>query len=118
MFPLIRAGIVGGKTVPESVAENPLVFATLTAPSFGHVHGHRDGTRRCRPRDRAMVCEHGRPTDLSKVHGPETRHRVTVLSDCYDYASARGVAVVGPGTVAALTIALRRVWQRWGPESG
>ncbi|HYJ56062.1 MAG TPA: replication initiator [Mycobacterium sp.] len=38
VFHLIRAGVTGGKTVPESVAENPLVFATLTAPSFGHVH--------------------------------------------------------------------------------
>ena len=42
-FHLIRAGVAGGKTVPETVADNPLVFATLTAPSFGHVHGHRDG---------------------------------------------------------------------------
>ncbi|OYO08810.1 replication initiation protein [Enemella evansiae] len=41
-FQLIRAGVVGGKTVPESVAENPLVFATLTAPSFGKVHADND----------------------------------------------------------------------------
>lgn len=41
-FQLIRAGVVGGKTVPESVADNPLVFATLTAPSFGKVHGETD----------------------------------------------------------------------------
>ena len=34
-FAMIRAGITGGKTVPESVAENPLLFATFTAPSFG-----------------------------------------------------------------------------------
>ena len=30
---LIRAGVAGGKTVPATVAENPLVFATVTAPS-------------------------------------------------------------------------------------
>ena len=30
-FHLIRAGVASGKTVPASVAENPLVFATLTA---------------------------------------------------------------------------------------
>ncbi len=42
MFHLIRAGVSGGKTVPASVADNPLVFATLTAPSFGVVHGRRD----------------------------------------------------------------------------
>ena len=38
-FHLIRAGVAGGKGVPEPVADNPLVFATLTAPSFGAVHG-------------------------------------------------------------------------------
>jgi len=40
---------VGGKTVPESVAENRLVFATLTAPSVGTVHGRRDLGRCCHP---------------------------------------------------------------------
>ena len=49
-FQLIRAGIAGGKTVPETVADNPLVFATLTAPSFGPVHGTRPNGGRCRPR--------------------------------------------------------------------
>ena len=41
-FHLIRCGVVGGKGVPEQVVDNPLVFATLTAPSFGPVHGIRD----------------------------------------------------------------------------
>ncbi|HET8767894.1 MAG TPA: replication initiator, partial [Pedococcus sp.] len=49
LFQLIRAGVRGGKTVPEQVADNPLVFATLTAPSMGSVHGTRDNNRRCRP---------------------------------------------------------------------
>jgi hypothetical protein len=49
MFHLIRAGVAGGKTVPETVADNPLVFATVTAPSFGHVHGRRDNGRVCLP---------------------------------------------------------------------
>ena len=35
IFQLIRAGVAGGKTVPDWVADNPLVFATFTAPSFG-----------------------------------------------------------------------------------
>ena len=46
-YQLIRAGLAGGKSVPDSVAGHPRVFATLTAPSFGAVH-HRvvnpDGT--------------------------------------------------------------------------
>ena len=40
-FELIRTGLLGGKQVPDTVADNPLVFATLTAPSFGCVHGVR-----------------------------------------------------------------------------
>ena len=37
-FHLIRAGLAGGKGIPESVAGHPVVFATFTAPSFGPVH--------------------------------------------------------------------------------
>ena len=50
MFHLIRAGVTGGKTVPESVADHPLLFATLTAPSFGRVHT----SGRCHPGDPAL----------------------------------------------------------------
>ncbi|MFC5907886.1 replication initiator [Streptacidiphilus monticola] len=51
-YQLIAAGLRGGKTVAESVATHPRVFATLTAPSFGPVHnrpgiGGQDGGR-CR----------------------------------------------------------------------
>ena len=49
MFHLIRAGVTGGKTVPTSVSDHPLVFATLTAPSFGKVHIHRGATGSCHP---------------------------------------------------------------------
>jgi len=49
MWQLIYAGLAGGrKGVPESVAEHPQVFATLTAPSFGPVHTRPDDGRRCR----------------------------------------------------------------------
>jgi hypothetical protein len=54
------------KDVPETVAAHPIVFATLTAPSFGPVHTAkkpgRSGSRRCRPRcgDRRQLCLHGR----------------------------------------------------------
>jgi hypothetical protein len=51
-YQLIRAGLSGGKGVPESVAAHPCVFTTLTAPSFGPVHLSRekDGQLlRCRP---------------------------------------------------------------------
>ncbi|SCE13033.1 hypothetical protein GA0115245_146713 [Streptomyces sp. di188] len=45
-YHLIRAGLTGGKTVPDTVRTHPHVFATLTAPSFGPVHNRPD-TRPC-----------------------------------------------------------------------
>ncbi|MFJ8795547.1 replication initiator [Streptomyces sp. NPDC102462] len=46
-YHLIRAGLTGGKTVPDTVRTHPRVFATLTAPSFGPVHNRPDA-RPCR----------------------------------------------------------------------
>lgn len=46
-YHLIRAGLTGGKAVPDTVRTHPRVFATLTAPSFGPVH-NRPNTRPCR----------------------------------------------------------------------
>jgi replication initiator protein RepSA len=49
MWQLVYAGLAGGrKGVPDSVAEHPQVFATLTAPSFGPVHNRPDDGRNCR----------------------------------------------------------------------
>ncbi|MFI8370974.1 replication initiator [Streptomyces sp. NPDC085466] len=46
-YHLIRAGLSGGKNVPDTVRTHPRVFATLTAPSFGPVHNRPDA-RPCR----------------------------------------------------------------------
>jgi len=40
-YHLIRAGLSGGKNVPETVRSHPRLFVTLTAPSFGPVHNRR-----------------------------------------------------------------------------
>ena len=39
---IIRSGLTGGKGIPETVADHPCVFTTLTAPSFGPVHAQRE----------------------------------------------------------------------------
>lgn len=45
-FHLMRTGLNGdAHGVPATVAQHPRVFATLTAPSFGPVHGRRTSTR-------------------------------------------------------------------------
>ena len=47
---LVRAGLAGGKGIPETITAHPCVFATLTAPSFGPVHARRPARQ-----DRAAV---------------------------------------------------------------
>ncbi len=47
-YQLLAAGLRGGKSVPADVGTHPLVMLTLTAPSFGPVHGNRDKGGACR----------------------------------------------------------------------
>ena len=111
MFQLIRAGVAGGKTVPESVAENPLVFATVTAPSFGPVHGRRDTGRRCHPHaGNEQTCEHGRPRTCLALHVEDDPALGQPLcGDCYDYASHLVWQWWAPDLWRRFTIALRRL---------
>jgi hypothetical protein len=64
-YHLIRAGLVGGKGVPDTVATHPVVFATFTAPAFGPVHTRvidpKTGkVKPCRLRRNIQRCPHGR----------------------------------------------------------
>jgi hypothetical protein len=82
---LLSAGLVGGKGAPESVSTHPTTFVTLTPPSFGPVHGRRQGGP-CRARRDRPVCRHGRPLYCLHRHGPEDRRLGEPLcADCYDY---------------------------------
>jgi hypothetical protein len=47
-YQLIAAGLRGGKNVPATVGTHPAVMLTLTAPSFGAVHGNRDHDEPCK----------------------------------------------------------------------
>jgi hypothetical protein len=84
-YQLVRAGIAGGKGVPVSVAANPQVFATLTAPSFGAVHRAADPDSVCRQRNPAR-CPHGRERGCRERHGPDDPLIGQPLCrECYDY---------------------------------
>jgi hypothetical protein len=91
---LVRAGLAGGKGIPETITSHPCVFATLTAPSFGPVHARR--TRRktvlpCRPRRdaKARRCPHGRDISCPTRHVEgDPRLGQPMCPDCYDYTSA------------------------------
>ncbi|SDK10910.1 hypothetical protein SAMN05428985_102707 [Nocardioides sp. YR527] len=100
-FAMIDAGLSGGKTVSATVAENPLLFATLTAPSFGsHIHRHDKAGKPCRPdnRDKGARCPHGRPYACPKVHAAdEAVVGAPFCEDCQDWTTAV-------------------VWQWWAPE--
>ncbi|HLX51311.1 MAG TPA: replication initiator, partial [Streptosporangiaceae bacterium] len=91
---LVRAGLTGGKGIPETIAVHPCVFATFTAPSFGPVHSRRKRGKTilpCRPRRDAAQrrCPHGR--DIScpvRHHEADPRLGKPLCPDCYDYTSA------------------------------
>ena len=91
---LVRAGLAGGKGVPETVAAHPCVFATLTAPSFGPVHSRRERGGKvlpCRPRRHRdqRVCPHGRDISCPVRHAEDDpRLGRPMCPDCYDYRAA------------------------------
>ncbi|MFI6294941.1 replication initiator [Nonomuraea sp. NPDC050790] len=87
-YHLIRAGLSGGKGIPDSITTHPRAFVTLTAPSFGPVHSHRNG-QPCRPRRHAEPCPHGRPIGCHARHQPHDGLLGQPLCpDCYDYPGA------------------------------
>ena len=90
VMPVNSCGLdfLGGKGVPQSVAERPAIFLTLTAPSFGAVHTDVAG-RRCRPGPASSRCRHGRVRSCSTRH--DTNSEVVgspLCHQCYDYAGA------------------------------
>jgi hypothetical protein len=91
---LVKAGLAGGKGIPETITAHPCVFATLTAPSFGPVHARRMRGKTvlpCRPRRDAKTrrCPHGRDISCPTRHA-ETDPRLgqPMCPDCYDYETA------------------------------
>ena len=91
-YQLVAAGLRGGKGVPDSVSEHPLVFVTLTAPSFGPVHSRRMAggrPQRCRPRRQLDVCRHGVRLSCGEVHDEDDPQLGEPLCpDCFDYELA------------------------------
>ncbi|MFI0028116.1 replication initiator [Streptomyces albidoflavus] len=77
-YHLIRAGLSGGKTVPDTVRTHPRVFVTLTPPSFGLVHN--------RPTTPGGDI---RPCRCRKLHDPDDALLGTPLNPkTYDYTGA------------------------------
>jgi len=122
-YQLIRAGLAGGKGVPESVAIHPAVFATFTAPTFGAVHTRplTSGGKvaRCRPRRRANYCQHGRRMSCGQRHkDSDTCLGRPLCPDCYDYEGAVVWNAHGPELWRRTTIAIRRRLHRLARQHG
>ncbi len=112
---LVHAGAQGGHHgMPESTANRPQVFATLTAPSFGAVH-----TSSSRPGLADTVCHsassgkshcpHGKALHCNVIHGiddPEVGQ--PLCPDCYDYTRHVLFNWHAPELWRRFTIALRR----------
>jgi hypothetical protein len=103
-YHLLRAGLTGDQTkgTPATVAGHPRLFVTLTAPSFGAVHG-RDKTKTgqvkpCHPRDgTAATCPHGRRLDCRARHDEhDPRIGEPLCARCYDYQRAVAFNTLAP----------------------
>ena len=85
---LVHAGCAGGHhDIPATISTHAQVFVTLTAPSFGPVHGIAGSA--CRgPRQvgASQRCPHGKPLWCSKNHN---RNDVEIgqplCAECYEY---------------------------------
>jgi hypothetical protein len=90
-YHLIRAGLAGGKGVPESVSLHPVVFATFTAPTFGPVHSRAVDRKTgkikpCRMRRTIERCRHRRVLACPQRHAEDARCVGQPLcAQCYDY---------------------------------
>lgn len=105
---LLVCGLAGGKGVPASVAEHPCTFATLTAPSFGPVHGLRHKGP-CRARRDKPVCRHSRPLWCGKRHHEKDPQLGQPLCwECYDYTGHVLWQWHAPELWRRFTIALQR----------
>lgn len=111
---LVHAGTHGGHHgMPESTAELPQVFATLTAPSFGAVHtSSRPGSARtvCHPpSSHNTSCRHGKPLWCNEVHRDDDAGVGQPLcAECYDYTGHVLFNWHAPELWRRFTIALRR----------
>lgn len=110
-FQLVAAGLRGGKGVPESVSEHPMLFVTLTAPSFGPVHACRStgkAAHPCRPR-RSGKCRHGIPMACWQRHDQDDpRVGQPLCPTCFDYDGQVLWNALAPELWRRTTIYVRR----------
>jgi hypothetical protein len=106
----IHAGLSGGHhDIPATVTDHPLVFVTLTAPSFGAVHTVSNAGG-CHPRGaRDRECPHGRPMWCDRSHShTDAELGQPLCGDCYDYIGHVLFSWHAPELWRRFTIRVRR----------
>ncbi|MEU6723567.1 replication initiator [Nonomuraea wenchangensis] len=115
-YQLVRAGLVGGKGVPETVSAHPCLFVTLTAPSFGAVHVRREKDGKvlpCHARRDAQTCPHGQVMSCTDRHSADDpRLGEPLCPNCYDYDGSVLFNAISPELWRRFTLALRRRFAR------
>lgn len=106
---IVRAGLRGGKGIPDSVTVHPAVFMTLAAPSFGAVHrASEHGTVRCRE-GKSRRCSHGVELTCRDRHDKiDSRVGHPLCPECYAYERAVTWNALAPELWRRFTIAVRR----------
>lgn len=87
---LVQAGISGSHGTGPDFGIQPMLFLTLTAPSFGTVHTihHKRPDSRCTKGTGSARCSHGTPTTCRFVHEPgDPMVGQPLCAGCYDYTS-------------------------------
>ncbi len=100
---MIMAGAAGGmKGVPDNIASHPMVFLTLTAPSFGAVHTMSASRR-------PGICPHGASLSCACGHEKDDPQLGDPLCvECYNYTAHVVWQFFAPELWRRFTIQLRR----------
>jgi hypothetical protein len=114
---LVHAGTSGGRYgLPATLAQHPMVFLTLTAPSFGTVHTrHALARRRCQHASASPThrCRHGRATGCQTIHrADDSLLGQAICTGCYDYTGQIKFAWELPSLWHRYAIRLRREIRR------
>jgi len=113
---LVHAGLAGGDGIPDTVGDHPVVFATLTAPSFGPVRSTRTDANRhpqqCHPKA-SVPSKHRELHVCLLVHnaGDELVGQPLCLP-CYDYVGHALFTWHAPAPWNRFGIELRRLVRR------
>jgi hypothetical protein len=115
-YQLLAAGLLGGKGVPETVAEHPRLFVTFTAPSFGRVHTRKAQGRLvlpCHPYRQGARCPHGLRAGCWHRHAEDDpRLGEPLCPSCYDAQAQVLWNALAPELWRRTTIAVQRALGR------